>query len=439
MCENYRNLNVLVLGSGISGLGAEKLLNKLGANVFLYDEAVDKILLTERFVEQFDLCVISPSIDLKHKIYKVCKKEKVEVISEVELASRNFSGLIVGITGTNGKTTVTKLLECILKEGSLNAKACGNVGYSFSECVAVDNPNIAVVELSSFQLEQMCDGGKLRPHIAMITNISPDHLDRHGNMDIYAKAKKNIAKNQTTEDYLLLSSDDIASEYLAGFNPKSKVEFVSVENKVDGAYLFGDKLCYYGEEVCSIDDIALKGQHNVANALFCLATAKILGVDNDAIVSGLGKYGGEPHRIVFCSEVFGKRFFNDSKGTNIGATIAATKSMKGNTVLIVGGKDKGYDFDNLFLRLPKNIVKVLAIGETAEKLFASAIRAGFVNIEIARSLERAIKMSLDIETDNVLLSPACSSFDSYKDYKDRGEEFERIVKELQTTTDKTTN
>jgi len=422
-------MNVLVLGAGISGRGAEKLLRKFGASVFVLDEAKDRATLTEKFIKQFDLCVISPSVDLKHKIYKLCKCANVEVIAEVELAGRCYEGILIGITGTNGKTTTTKLLTGILNADGLGAVACGNVGYSFSECVAMDNPDIAVVELSSFQLEQM--GNVLKPKIAMIINISPDHLDRHGNMDAYAKAKKNIALNQTEDDYLLLGADDIAVEYLTDFMPRSRVELVSVKDKVDGAYLYGDKLFYKSEEICSMEKLELKGLHNISNTLFCVAAAKMLGVNNEAIIKGLSEYKGEAHRINLCGKVAGKRFYNDSKGTNIGASLAACRTMVGSTALIVGGKDKGYDFEVLFNGLPSNIVKVLVIGEAADKLMESAKKSGYTNIERADSLESAVKMSMNTDAENVLLSPACSSFDSFKDYADRGKEFERIVEKIQ--------
>jgi len=266
----------------------------------------------------------------------------------------------------------------------------------------------------------------------MITNISPDHLDRHGNMDVYAGAKKNIALNQLHSDYLLLSADDIPVELLADFSPKSAVQLVSTSQKTNGAYLDSDKLCYKGEDICAVEDVFVKGIHNISNALFCIATAKLLGVDNASIVKGLKEFKGEAHRIALCGQVAGKRFYNDSKGTNIGASLAATKSMEGTTALIVGGKDKGYDFEQLFLGLPISVEKVLAIGETADKLMQSAKKVGFSNIVKADNLESAIKTAFKTDgIKNVLLSPACSSFDSYKDYADRGREFERIVKELQ--------
>jgi len=423
----FKNKNVLVIGGGVSGQGAEFALTKNGASVFILDEKNKKSLLTQKFVSQFDLVVVSPSVEMKHKIYKLANNANIEVISEPELGARLFSGTVIGITGTNGKTTVTQLLGAILKRAGLKTSICGNVGYSFARAAVEEQADFAVVELSSFQLEQM--GTKLKPNIAMILNISPDHLDRHGTMDAYAGSKKNIAKNQDGGDILILSHDDIPLKYLEDFCPKSRVEFVSIKTRVCGAYLYEGVLYYDYEPILRQEDINMQGLHNISNALFCIAAAKLLGADNDVIRSTLAEFKPDAHRIKLCGTFNGKKYFNDSKGTNIGASLAACQTMEGDTALILGGKDKGYNFDDLFKGLPHNIRHIYAIGETADAIVQSANKIGFSNIEI-RTIESAVKESLNLRVENVLLSPACSSFDSFKDYRDRGEYFEELVKEL---------
>ena len=424
---NFNGKNILVIGSGISGMGAKAALLKNNASVYILDESKNKSLLTKKFVAEFNIVVISPSVDANHKIFAIANNLDIEVISEPELGARLYDGTIVGITGTNGKTTVVQLLGTILNTANKNASVCGNVGYSFAQSVVEQSADIAVVELSSFQLEQM--GAKLKPHIAAILNISPDHLDRHGTMDAYAGAKKNIAKNQDSSDYLLLSYDDIPISYLNNFCPNSIVLYVSTKQKVKGAYLLGDILYFLDEPIVKVDDIKIRGLHNVSNALFCIASAKLLNVSNDDIRKALATFDLAAHRIHLCGHVADKKFFNDSKGTNIGASLAACNTMIGDTALILGGKDKGYDFDELFMALPHHIRHIYAIGETAPSIIASANKIGFASIE-KTNIEQAVKSSLALSVKNVLLSPACSSFDRFKDYKDRGAHFEQLVKEL---------
>jgi len=426
MC--FKNKNVLIIGSGVSGKGAEFALTKSGASCYILDEKNNKSLLTQKFVSEFNLVVVSPAIELSHKIYILAKNAKIEVISEPELGARLFSGRVIGITGTNGKTTVTQLLGSMLINAGFKTAVCGNVGYSFARASVETDAEYAAVELSSFQLEQM--GTHLKPEIAMILNISPDHLDRHGTMDNYAASKKNIALNQDENDTLILSFDDIPIKYLDEFSPKSKVIFVSVKGQVGGAYLLNGVLYYDHEPIVKQEDIKIKGLHNVSNALFCTAAAKILGVGNEVIRDTLSSFCPDSHRISLVATIKGKNYYNDSKGTNMGASLAACSTMVGDTALILGGKDKGYDFDNLFINLPHNIRHIYAIGETAKKIEASAEKIGFNSIECT-NLENAVKNSISLNVANVLLSPACSSFDAFKDYKDRGEYFEKLVKGLE--------
>jgi len=421
------NKNILIIGYGVSGQGAEFAIKMLGGSVYILDESKQKTMLTKKFVCQFDLVIVSPSVPICHTIYDIASSLSVEVISEVELGARLFNGTVVGITGTNGKTTVTQLMGAMLENAGLKTSVCGNVGNSFAKCASEDKSDFAALELSSFQLEQM--GSSLKPKIAMFLNLSPDHLDRHGNMDSYAKAKKNIAKNQDKNDYLILSSDDIPLEYLDNFTPKSKVFYVSLNKKVDGAYLLGETLYFDNDPIITVSDIRIRGRHNIANSLFCIAGAKLLGIASDIIVKTLKEFSPDSHRINLYKTVKGKKFYNDSKGTNIGACLAACNSMIGNTALILGGKDKGYEFIELFNKLPKAVTHIFAVGEAAQKIYDAAVECYFNSIQIT-TLENAVKASLALAVENVLLSPACASFDQFSDYKERGKYFESLVELL---------
>jgi len=426
--KGFLGRKVLVLGAGISGMGAMRALAEVGAFVTIIDESQTPELLSSTFVAKFDLVVTSPSVAPCHKIYEFARQNKIEILGEAELGAALFFGTVIGITGTNGKTTTTALLgDMVIRSGRKTA-VCGNIGKSFSEAVVFEKPSVAVVELSSFQLEVV--QGYLKPSIALFLNLSPDHLDRHGTMDAYANAKKNIAKNQTKDDYLLLGSDDIPSEFLKDFKPKSNILHISTIKKTNGAYLQNGKL-YFGEEyILHSNDLSLKGKHNVANALFAICSAKLLGISNRVICESLTKFSCDNHRIQFVKEIGGKRYYNDSKGTNVGASLAAVKTMQGDTALILGGKDKGYEFDSLFYALPKTVNEIFVIGEVADSIVKSAKRAGFCYVVSHRTLEDAVKAASETNVKNVLLSPACSSFDMFADYKARGKEFERIVGDL---------
>jgi len=419
-------------------------------------------------ISNYDLIVASPSVPLSHEIYRLAHEHGVEIYGEVELGARLFDGLLIGVTGTNGKTTVTRLIGNILSRAGIPALVCGNIGVSFAEAVvegaevkgqglgAKKEPvgarhalpqkevlaqdlgqgtpchygngfSTAVVELSSFQLESIVT---LKPDIAVITNITPDHLDRHGTFESYAAAKLNIVKNQTAADTLILSGDDISVDVLAGFCPASDVLYTSVRGKVRGAYLHDGTLYYMGEPVVKRSEICLKGDHNIANCLFAICAAKLRGVPNHIVAEVLAEFEPDDHRIKFVGCVDGKNYFNDSKGTNIGATLAAARAMNGATALILGGKDKGYEFDGLFANLPAFVAYIIALGETSGKICAAARRAGFSDIQTAPSLESAVKAAAATNAQNILLSPACSSFDIFAGYEERGRAFEEIVRQF---------
>ena len=427
MREEFLHRKVLILGYGISGKGAEHALLACGATSRVVDESIEKIIFDKAFVSGFDLIVTSPSVPHTHPIYRMAAALDIEIYSEVELGARLFSGKLIGITGTNGKTTTAALIGKIFKYAKIRTSVCGNIGISFASAAVFDNFDVAVVELSSFQLETV---SSLKPDIAIITNITPDHLDRHVTFEAYASAKRNIAKNQTQEDTLILSQDDIPLSALTGFRPNANVLYVSTRGKVQGAYLLNGTVYYFDEPIIKRSAIRLSGAHNVANCLFAVCAAKLCGIPNQVITAVLSEFRPEDHRIQLVDRIKGKNFYNDSKGTNIGATLAAVRAMEGSVALILGGKDKGYEFDALIEQLPKSVKHIFAIGETAEKICSAAYRNNFHEIETKADLRGAVLAAFMSEADNVLLSPACSSFDMFNDYADRGRNFEKIVQEI---------
>lgn len=409
---------VLILGKGVSGMGAADALK--AANIDF--ELTDETDFDEKINGDFDLIVVSPSVTLNHRAFAVAAKLGIEIIGELELGFRLCDKPIVAVTGTNGKTTTTELIAQMLKS-RYAACATGNIGRSFSKD-ATKKYDVYAVEVSSFQLETV---SKFRPNIAVITNITPDHLDRHGNMKEYARLKLSIAKNQKADDYLILSADGIALELMEDFAPDCNVIYTSLNGRVHGAYVLNDKIFWLDEFVCFVNRIKMQGIHNVANALSAIAAAKLCGVETNEIVKVLGRFDTDAHRMKYVASVNGVAFYNDSKGTNIDAVDKAMQSMPSSFCLIAGGSDKGYEFDGLFDKNNRNLLKVCAIGETANKIAEAAKRNDFKNVEICESLKAAVISAYRSGAENVLLSPGTASFDMFANYAARGEEFERIV------------
>ncbi|MCL2234766.1 MAG: UDP-N-acetylmuramoyl-L-alanine--D-glutamate ligase [Firmicutes bacterium] len=418
----------LVVGAGISGKGSAFALQKMGASVDVFVGSSDEFshIENDKFGSH-DLVVVSPGIPLEHAVFSYAKMHEVPLIGELELGSRLFKGEIVAITGTNGKTTTTSLVGEMMRNAGLETIVSGNIGNSFAKCAVEENAKFAALETSSFQLETIVD---FKPKVATILNISPDHLDYHGTMHRYAKAKLNIARNQTENDTLILSADDIELNHLKGFSPKSKVVFFSIKEKVDGAYLIGDDIYFCGEKICSKNSIKLHGEHNVKNALAATAMASVMEIRKDVISYTLANFGSAPHRLSFVGKFLGKRYFNDSKATNIASALSAANSMRDITCMIMGGSDKGYDFAEFFQSLPSNVQDIVLIGETANKIEEAGNKFNFFNFSNANSIEEAVEIASKKNVKNVLLSPACASFDMFKDYTERGYAFEKSVRKL---------
>jgi UDP-N-acetylmuramoylalanine--D-glutamate ligase len=410
----------LVLGKGVSGLGAMEALEKCGALVKLCDETdfVDAIK------NDYDIAVISPSITLKHQIFSWAQSKGIEVIGEIELGSRLCDKPFVSVTGTNGKTTTVELLGEMLT----SKKVCvtGNIGRSFA-LDAIENYGCFVVETSSFQLESIKN---FKPKVAVITNISPDHLDRHESLHNYAKTKFRIFENQDESDYAIMSADDIPCELVEDIKPRSEVFFISTKKPVRGAYLLGDKLYLLGKPLCRVRDVALNGKHNIKNALTASLAAKLMGASDEEIKRALSSFKTSKHRLKYLTSVRGVAFYDDSKGTNVAATLAAMESMPSSFCVILGGSDKGYEYDELFKNAPRTLIKVCICGDTAKKIFEAAERNNFHNLIECETMCQAVMEAYKSGADNVLLSPASASFDRYSSYKERGEDFARIVSEI---------
>lgn len=411
---------VLVYGKGTSGIGAKNALIKCGVNCMICDDHD----FDETFTGDYDLIVVSPSIVLDHKIFGIAKEIGAEIIGEIELGGRICDKPLIAVTGTNGKTTVTELTGMVFGY-SRDACVTGNVGRSFALDATCDH-DVYVCEMSSFQLETI---KSFSPHIAIVTNITEDHLDRHGRFENYARIKMRIAAAQSPSDYLVLNADGIPQCALEDFHPQSDVFYTSIKMSVRGAYLSGDKFYWLDEPICKINRMKMMGLHNAENALSMIAAAKLSGIRNTDIVRALEEFEPDEYRIAYSGCVRGVAFYNDSKGTNVAATIMAMRAMPSSYILIAGGFDKGCAVDGLFENTDDRLVGVCAIGQTKFAVEEAAARKG-IKTTVCGSLSEAVVEAYHSGADNVLFSPATSSFDMFEDYRARGAAFDKIVGEI---------
>lgn len=410
----------VVLGKGVSGTGAYEALRIAGVECALVGE--DEL---GGAAEGADLIVVSPSVPRSHRVFSLAREYGAEVIGETELGFRLCSGKVVAVTGTNGKTTTAKLIGKILS-ATCDVCVTGNVGRSFA-LDATDGHEVYVVEMSSFQLENV---RLFAPDVAVITSIAEDHLDRHGSMENYVAAKLAVARAQTSRDALVLNADDIPAEYLAGFTPPGNVVYVSCRGKVNGAYKLGERFYWFDEPICFRSDLKMHGLHNEENALAAIAAAKLMGARNGDIVRALGEFEPDDHRIHRVATVRGVTFYDDSKGTNVDASIKAVRSMPSSVALIAGGSDKGCGFTELFTELKRVGAVAFVTGATAKRMLADAESCGFTAVKECGSLSEAVRLAYESGAENVLLSPATASFDAYSSYEARGEAFAAAVREL---------
>lgn len=446
---NVKNKNITVLGAKRSGIGVAKLLSHYQANVFISDNnknAIDdntKQLLKNLNIESefgqhsekiydSDFIIISPGIPDTIPIIQKIKQLNIPILSEIEIAYNFANSQIIAITGSNGKSTTTKLTADILNKSGIPAIACGNIGLAFSEAVFTslkkNTKPIYVVEISSFQLENIIN---FRPNVAVLLNITPDHLDRYNSFNEYAKTKVKIFINQSKNDIAILNIDD---ENVSNFSkPKSKIINISMrENKDQFAYF--DKTYFHYKinsqwHKLNKNKIQLIGEHNQYNILSAFSAAYSFLNNEIGTVRSLSTFKPITHRIEFCGSINGVSFYNDSKATNTDSVKVALKSFKDPIHLILGGKDKDTDFSELQELINKNVKTVYTIGETSNKINSQLKN---INIVSSKVLDLAMKTALKNANKNeiILLSPSCSSYDQYVNFEKRGEHFKTIFDKL---------
>jgi UDP-N-acetylmuramoylalanine--D-glutamate ligase len=441
MSDTRIPLRALVVGLGSSGVAAARLLAARGWRVAVNDRA-DETALAPRLaqlpegverhlgghppelLDGTSLIVVSPGVPPSLPLLEQARGRGIEVIAEVELAFRHLPGApLLGVTGSNGKTTVTALAGEILRAAGLATAVGGNIGTPASLHAGEGRWDALVWELSSFQLEG-CD--TLRPRVGVLLNLSPDHLDRHDGLESYLAAKARIFRRQTADDWAVLNADDPA---LVGVRPRSKVEWFSLDNRRVSAFLDGETLVLDGAPLLRRSHLGLLGEHNVANALAAALAAARFGAPREAIAAAIAAFKGLPHRHQVVAEAGGVRWVDDSKGTNIGATAAGLRGyQRGSVHLILGGLGKGQDFTALRTPVTGRVACAYLIGEAAGEIAAAL--DGAVEIEACGTLERAIERAAANARagDTVLLSPACASFDQFRDYAHRGDEFARLAR-----------
>ena len=434
------SLRALVVGLGASGVAATDLLVRQGRAVTANDrrsapelaQSLGKLPAgvatalaghPNTLLDTAELVVVSPGVPWDLPLLEEARRRGIETIAEVELAVRSMEGVpIAGVTGSNGKTTVTSLLGEIARASGLRAGVGGNIGTAASELALAGDWDVVVLELSSFQLEGCTT---LRPRVAMLLNLSPDHLDRHPTIASYLAAKARIFAFQEPSDVAVLNADDPA---LAGLAVPSRIVRFSLKDAAAEAHLAAGTLVLDGQPLLPRSGLRLLGDHNVANALAAALAASRLGIPRAAIAAGLGGFQGLPHRHRIVAESGGIRWVDDSKGTNVGATAAGLAGYPAGTVhLILGGLGKGQDFRDLRQGTEGRLVGIYLIGEAAKEI-AEALD-GVAPIEICGTLDEAVRRAAARARpgDTVLLSPACASFDQFRDYAHRGDEFARLA------------
>ncbi|WAM34400.1 UDP-N-acetylmuramoyl-L-alanine--D-glutamate ligase [Caldicellulosiruptor morganii] len=447
--------NVLVVGLGKSGISSARFLKKHGAYVIGFDEKREdelkaedvKVLhqftdelffedLPDSILDKVNMVVVSPGVPLTKRYILFAHKRGIEIIGEMELAYRFCkSKNIVAITGTNGKTTTTTLVGKILQEVYSDVVVCGNIGVPFIDCIeSTGAETIFVIEVSSFQLETI---KYFKPKVGCILNITPDHLNRHANMENYIKAKMRIFENIDEEGFTVLNMDNNITRDLIGDAKGTPIIFS--KSKLDnenGVFVDGDYI-YFSfngkkEKVMNKNDIFIPGEHNLENAIAAIACALPFGIEAGIFERVLKEFRGVEHRIEFVREINGVKFYNDSKGTNTDAAMRALNAFSSPIILIAGGYDKGESFEKFAKLISQKVRKVFLLGQTSQKIAKELQKAGYSNFEFVEDLKEAVVKSYREakEGDIVLLSPACASWDMFENYEQRGRLFKQYVNEL---------
>jgi UDP-N-acetylmuramoylalanine--D-glutamate ligase len=441
---------ISVLGMARSGLACAKLMKETGAEVFVSEIRGKELLSSEisqlkkmgidfevgghsaKAILDKDFVVASPGIPLSIPILSQAQNQGIPIFSEIEVAFWLTDAKIIGITGSNGKTTTVTLVGEILREDKREYRVGGNIGIPFSAIVEEVSPDgILVLELSSFQLERI---EEFKPYISSVLNITPDHLDRHPDLKSYTEAKLRILENQGEDDFAVLNADDQNTLRLASFG-KCRKAFFSVKEAVEsGVFVREGKVIsrWKGKEseIIGTGEIGIKGPHNLSNASAACTICSLLGVETDSMKEALRNFRGVEHRLEQVAVISGVNFINDSKATNVESVWYALQSVNPPIILIAGGKDKGGDFSKLRELVQKNVKALILLGQAKEKI-KDALGDLVPNLDSA-TLEEAVRLSLEqaSDKDTVLLSPGCASFDMFRDYQHRGEVFKSSVRSL---------
>ena len=443
-------MRLVVLGGGESGVGTAILGKKKGYDVFVSDfgkikDNYKEVLSingikwedekhTEEFILNADVVMKSPGIPDKAPIVKKLVEKGIAVISEIEFAIQFTKAITIGITGSNGKTTTTLLTYHLLKQGGLNVGLGGNIGKSFAWQVAEDKYDVYVLELSSFQLDGIRN---YKPHIAIITNLSPDHLDRYNyDYNLYIASKFRITMNQDENDYLIVDYDDVeTTKWLQNNTTKANVIPFSILSELEnGGSIKEENLNNNINNdlfTMPINELALEGKHNIKNAMAATAVAQLMKIRKQTIRESLSNFQGAEHRLEKVLKIQGVQYINDSKATNVNATFFALDSMTTPTVWIVGGVDKGNDYDELMPLVREKVKGIVCLGVDNQKLYNTFENVVDVMIETT-SMAEAVKIAEKMaeKGDTVLLSPCCASFDLFENYEDRGRQFKNAVHNL---------
>lgn len=441
---------IAILGAGESGVGTAILAKKQGFEVFVsdfgkikdkYKKALEELQVaweeaghTESKILDADVVMKSPGIPEKAAMVKTIVSKGIPVLSEIEFASKYTNAKIIGITGSNGKTTVTKWVYHTLKNGGISVGMAGNVGDSFAKQVAEEDFDWYVLELSSFQLDGIVD---FRPDIAVLTNITPDHLDRYEyKLENYVASKFSITKNQTEDDFFIYDADDeITIQWLQHYKIKAQKLPFSLQNKVQhGAYLEDNNIKITtpnSQFIMPISSLALEGKHNTKNAMAASTVAQLLRIRKETIRASMENFQGVEHRLEKVLKINNVLYINDSKATNTNATYYALESMESETVWIVGGVDKGNNYAELLPLVNEKVKAIICLGLDNSKIFDAFGNCVEIMME-TQSMAEAVQMAYKIaeKGNTVLLSPACASFDLFENYEERGREFKHAVRNL---------
>ena len=431
----------LILGWGKSGKSACGLLHRLGREAVCFDDAegdpVDgeienrRGMSLENVLEDVESVVVNPAVPVTHPVIRGAKAKGIEVISEIELGYRCCKGNLVAVTGTNGKTTTVSLIKEVFDRAGIEAYALGNIGVPFSSAADKLAGAVAILETSSFQLETTVD---FAPRFAVCLNVTPDHIERHKTFEEYTRLKARIFENQSEKDFAILNADDPVVSSFA-LHIKAEIFWFSAQKKVKGAYAENGEI-FFGdgkkrERICAVDDVPLKGKHNLSDVLASVLVAKLYGVKTDMIALAVREFRPPKYRIELIKTLKDLKIYNDSKSTNIDSTVRACEAMDGATTLIVGGWDKKISYESFFARLPENVAHIVCCGDNSDEIIKWAPDDARYSVVKTATLERAVEISLSYkDSKNLLFSPSTSSYDRYADYMQRGRHFDGIVKAL---------